>query len=396
MTDTHGFDAVISRTGTGSLKYDFAMRRAGRTDLLPLWVADMDFALPEPVLERIHARVSHGIFGYTEPDDSYYDTLERWFLRRYGWKIDRSWNTVTPGVVYAISCAVRAFTGPGDVVLIQEPVYYPFREMIECAGRRCVSSTLINHSGRYEMDFGDLEKKLSGTGAGLMLLCSPHNPVGRVWSEDELRRLAGICARHKVIVAADEIHCDFIYSGNTFVPFGRIMEEEKCSGIIMTSASKSFNLAGLQAANILIPDGRLRQKFRMANEGAGYSQANTLGLTATKAAYDLGEDWLDSLREYLEETVRMADSFIRSRIPEVHLVWPEGTYLLWMDFSGLTRREGELHRLIRDGAHLWLDDGSIFGDSGRLFERMNIACPRQVVRTAFENLETAVRSFRER
>ena len=328
----YDFDKIVERKGTSSLKYDFAMKRAGREDLLPLWVADMDFALPEEVLEPVKKRTDHGIFGYTDPTDDYFDTLEKWFEKRYHVSIDREWNTVTPGVVYALSVAIRAFTEAGDSVLIQEPVYYPFREMIETNQRRCVNNQLVLKDGHYEIDFEAFEQKIRDEKVKLFLLCSPHNPAGRVWTADELRRAADICLKYDVTIVADEIHCDFVYPGNTFVPVLSLDESYRKNLIVCTSASKSFNIAGFQVANILIPDPDLRARFKYVNAATGYSQANTLGLVATKAVYDLGEEWLDEMLAYLKGNLDYIRDFLKEKLPQIKLIEPEGTYLIWLDF----------------------------------------------------------------
>lgn len=391
MTDKrYDFDRIISRKGTSCLKYDTGSERIGRSDLLPMWVADMDFALPEEILDVIRKRVDHGIFGYTDPDAAYYDTLEAWFRRRYGWTIDRSQVTVTPGVVYAIAAAVRALTSPGDAVIIQEPVYYPFREDIEKNGRICINSPLVNHDGRYEIDFDDFEKKLTESRAKLFILCSPHNPVGRVWTPEELRHLGDICLAHQVPVVADEIHCDFIFPGYHFTPYASLGEPYISHAIICTSPSKSFNLAGLQVSNIIIPDETLRKAFRKVNDANGYSQANVLGLTAAKAVYDLGDAWLDQLLDYLNGNLIFFRDYLNENLPELRLIEPEGTYLLWVDCSGIAHSYRELKHLIRDGAHLWLDDGVIFGKESALYERFNIACPRATLAQALSQLKDAV------
>ncbi|MGN1022096.1 MAG: MalY/PatB family protein, partial [Lachnospiraceae bacterium] len=273
----YDFDTLYDRHGSSCLKYDFAPQRVGRTDLLPLWVADMDFRLPDEILDVLHDRVSHGFFGYTDPDSAYYDVLEKWFEGRYQVRIDRSWNTVTPGIVYAISCAIRSFTREGDAVLIQEPVYYPFREMIEGNGRVCVSNDLVlkeTPNLHFEIDFADLEEKLRSSKAKLMLLCSPHNPAGRVFSKKELETIADICLRHDVILLVDEIHCDFIFQRYRFTPFLSLDPKYREHAIICTSASKSFSIAGLQTANILIPNPELRRRFQKVNAATGYSQGN--------------------------------------------------------------------------------------------------------------------------
>ncbi len=388
------FDRVIDRRGTASLKYDFGKRRMGREDLLPLWVADMDFSLPEEILDRIRERVGHGIFGYTEADEAYYDSLEGWFARRHRVFFRREWNTVTPSVVYGISTAIEAFTEKGDGVLIQEPVYYPFRETIVSNQRVCVNNQLKLREGHYEIDFEDFEDKIKEHAIRLFILCSPHNPVGRVWKREELERLADICLRHGVKILSDEIHCDFVYPGHEFCSFAALGEPYSEHAVICTSASKSFNLAGLQAANLLIPNAEMRKRFRAVNHARGFSQGNTLGLTATKAVYDLGEEWLEELLGYLKGNLDYIRSFLRDRLPEIHLVEPEGTYLIWLDFSQAVQSEQELQKLVCDEARLWLDDGGMFGSETRLFERINIACPRSILEQAMARLEEAVRKHR--
>ena len=383
------FDREIDRRGTGSLKVDFAMQRIGRDDLLPMWVADMDFALPEEVLAPIRARIDHGIFGYTEPDDRYYDVLEKWFRKRYGWEIRREWNTAVPGVVYGLTCAIRALTKPGEAVLIQEPVYYPFRMVIEDNGRICVSQPLLEKNGRYEMDFDGLEQAVVKNHVRAMILCSPHNPVGRVWTREELEKLDRICRKHGVFVIADEIHCDFILPGNRFTPFGTLGRESAANAVICTSPSKSFNMAGMQVSNILILDPQIREAFRRENEANGYSQPGAVGLEAARAAYEFGEEWLDELIVYLADNIEYFRAFLAENLPQLRLIEPEGTYLLWVDFSGVEKDPEELKRRIRDDARLWLDDGIIFGENGALFERFNIACPRRTVERALRQLADA-------
>lgn len=389
---SYSFDQKVNRQGTSCLKYDFGMQRMGREDLLPLWVADMDFRLPDEILDILKNRVEHGIFGYTDPDDSYYEALTGWFARRHGWNIRREWNTVTPGVVYALAAAVRAFTQPGDAVLIQEPVYYPFREVIEQNNRSCVRNPLRLANGRYEMDLANLEQCIVQNHVKLMLLCSPHNPVGRVWTGEELTAVGRLCRKHQVLVVADEIHADFVFHGFHFTPYGTLEEELVQNSVICTSPSKSFNIAGLQTANILIPNPRLRAGFRRENAATGYSQGNALGITAVRAVCEHGDAWLDALLSYLQENLDFFRSFLQTRIPEITLIEPEGTYLLWVDFSNAVSSCEELHQLIVDKAHLWLDDGLIFGKEHALFERFNIACPRSTLEQALTQLEQAIHS----
>ncbi|MBR6308907.1 MAG: pyridoxal phosphate-dependent aminotransferase [Lachnospiraceae bacterium] len=386
----YDFDNVPDRHNTGSLKYDYGLKRMGRSDLMPMWVADMDFPLPKEILARIKDRTDHGIFGYTEPGDSYYRVLGQWFKERYGTDFLEEANTLTPGVVFAIAAAIRAFSEKGEKVLICEPVYYPFRETIEDNGRVVVSSNLSERNGHYEIDFEDFEKKASDPAVKLFVLCNPHNPVGRVYTREELTRIADICLKNDVIVMSDEIHCDFIYKGVTFTSFLSLDEKYTDNAIVCTSPGKTFNLAGLQLANIQIPNKRLRLAFRKEKAAAGYSQANTLGITATEAAYELGGEYLDELLAYLEGNLDYMSQFFAKEIPGLRLIRPEGTYLVWVDFSRVASTREEMRSIVLDGAKLWLDEGGIFGKGFELFERFNIACTREFLRTALESLRDAV------
>ena len=387
----YSFDEIIPRRGTGSVKYDLGPQMTGRDDLLPMWVADMDFKLPEEVLSVIRARVDHGIFGYTSPDDRYYDVLTAWFKKRYGWEISREWNTVVGGVVYGVTQAVRALTQPGDAVMIQEPVYYPFRSSIEGNGRVCVNHPLKrNADGRYEMDLPGMEETIRRNNVKAMVLCSPHNPVSRVWTREELAALDALCRGLGVRMIVDEIHCDFIYPGHTFVPFGTLGEESLMNAVICTAPSKTFNIAGLSVSNILIANPELRKAFRAAHGANGGGGSNAVGLTAARAVYEFGEAWLDELLEYLWGNVQFVREFLEERLPQVRLTPSEGTYLLWMEFSEVVQDDAELKTLLRDQARLWLDEGEMFGPGGEWFARMNIACPRSIVQQAMEQLAEAI------
>ena len=388
------FDLVHDRTGTGSLKWDFAAERGRPADALPLWVADMDHAAAPCVTSALLWRVRHGIFGYSEPDAAYDTALAGWFSRRYGWRIDPAWNVITPGVVPALALAVRALTAPGDAVVIEEPVYYPFREVVETAGRTVAAVPLTRDAdGVYRRDTAALEATLERTGARLLLLCNPHNPVGRVWSSDELAELAEVTGRHGVVVVADEIHADLALPGHRTTPFASLGEEVAARTITCTSPSKAFNLAGLQVANILVPDPALRARFRAELDAVGYSQPNALGLVACRAAYEGGDAWLDELREHIAAAHRHVVTRLRA-VPGVEAAPCEGTYLLWLDCTGLLAATGleadELDDFILEEAGLWLDDGAIFGAGGRGFTRMNVACPRATLDEALDRLEAGV------
>ena len=383
------FDEIIDRRHTNSLKYDFAAERGYPEDVLPFWVADMDFRAPQAVREAIRQRAEHGIFGYSSPKEEYYAALEKWFDTRHGWRPGKDSLVITPGVVFALSMAVRTFTQAGDAVLVTEPVYYPFFSTIEGNGRRLVTSSLLFEDGAYRMDFADMEKKITENKVRLLLLCSPHNPVGRVWRRKELERLASICLAHDVLVVADEIHADFVRPGNKHTPFASLSPEVAARTITCTAPSKTFNLAGLQLSNIFITEKSLRQRFQKEVYSTGYGEPNLFGLLAAQAAYSEGGPWLDALLAYLEENIAHTKRFLAERLPRVQLIEPEGTYLLWLDFRACGLEAKALDRKIIDEARLWLDDGAIFGKSGASFQRLNIACPRATLEKGLEALARA-------
>ena len=296
----------------------------------------------------------------------------------------------TPGVVFALAMAVKAFTDPGDAVLIQQPVYYPFSEVILDNGRRRVSSDLVLKDGHYEIDFTDFEQKIIANQVKLFLMCSPHNPAGRVWTREELETVAGICHKHNVIVVADEIHEDFVWTERPHIPYATLGETFAQQAVICTAPSKTFNLAGLQVSNIFIPNYELRRKVRHEINASGYSQLNTLGLVACEAAYQYGLPWLKEVKQYLRENINFTRAFLQQHIPQISLIEPEGTYLLWLDCRGLGLTNTELEELIVKKAGLWLDSGAIFGAAGKGFQRVNAACPRSVLREALERIQKAI------
>ena len=383
------FDEIIDRRNTSCLKYDFAAERGYPADILPFWVADMDFRTPAPVIDALKARATHGIFGYTQVKDDYFTVLQNWFRTRHDWTVERSDLIITPGVVFAIANAIRAFTKKGESILIQQPVYYPFANMIRQNERVLVDSPLRLIEGHYEIDFEDFEQKVIEHSVKLFILCSPHNPVGRVWTRAELEQLAAICLRHNVIVVADEIHEEFVRPGFRHIPFASLSEEAAAITVTCTSPSKTFNLAGLQISNIFIRNAQLRRRFKEELGRTGYDEPNTLGLTGAKAAYEHGAEWLTQLLAYIEENYARTKRFLAAHLPKVKIIEPEGTYLLWLDFSayGLTD-EALNEKIIRD-AHLWLDDGPIFGAGGSGFQRINIACPWATLETGLQNLAEA-------
>jgi cystathionine beta-lyase len=387
------FDEIIDRRNTGSLKHDFAVRRGLPADVLPLWVADMDFKSPPCVIDALVERSHHGIFGYSECSDDYNEVLQQWFRDRFDWDIRPEWLVKTPGVVYAVATSIRAFTEAGDAVLIQEPVYYPFRSSITSNGRKVVVSALRYDGAAYTIDFDDFEKKIVEAEVKLFILCSPHNPVGRVWRREELLRLGEICRQHGVIVVSDEIHADFVYPGHEHTVFSGLKPEFAEFTVTCTAPTKTFNLAALQISNIFIPNKTLRHAFRAEIDRSGYSQLNIMGMVACKAAYSGGTPWLEELKAYLTENVAFLRAFLRDRLPQVKLVEPEGTYLAWLDFKALGLDTEALEALMIKKAKLWLDGGTMFGTGGDGFQRVNIACPRSVLSQALLQLESAVKSL---
>ncbi|MDE7262751.1 MAG: pyridoxal phosphate-dependent aminotransferase [Oscillospiraceae bacterium] len=391
----YNFDKIVDRRNSNSLKYDFAVERGYPADVLPLWVADMDFSAPEPVLEALHKAVAHGIFGYSDVKSDYYETVSRWFLDRFDWQTQPDWLVRTPGVVFALAMAVRALTQPGDSVLIQPPVYYPFFSVIRDNERKIIENTLVYQDGRYHVDLQDFEEKIIRNHVKLFILCSPHNPVGRVWTREELTQIGRICKKHGVFVVSDEIHCDFAFPEHPHTVFLTANSDLAGQAIICTAPSKTFNLAGLQVSNIWIPDTGIRKKFIKEIDRSGYSQLNTLGLVACQAAYQHGGEWLEQCRAYLRDNLVFLRNFLAARIPQLKLVEPEGTYFAWLDCSGLGLSRQDLNDLIVNRAKLWLDAGHIFGGNAGQFQRVVLACPRSTLREALERLERAVHDSSE-
>lgn len=384
------FDTVINRRDTDCAKFDTAVQQGYPADILPLWVADMDFPAPPAVQSALKKALDHGIYGYNILGEDYYKAVTGWFARRFGWQTEKEWIVTTPGVVFALSAAVRAATQPGDAVLIQPPVYYPFFRVIEQNGRTLVENPLIYENGSYRIDFTDMERKIQKHHVKLFILCSPHNPVGRVWTAEELKKLGALCKRYGMTVVADEIHCDFAFPEHPHTPFVKACPEMAEQTILCTAPSKSFNLAGLQVSNIFIPGKALRQQFQRQMEISAYHEPNCLGAVACKAAYSGAERWLDACKAYMRENLAYVRGFLQEHIPQIKLVEPEGTYLAWLDCSGLGLSKEALDRLIIEKAKLWLDSGSIFGGGADQFQRIVLACPRATLEKAMEQLKQAL------
>ena len=393
---TYNFDKIINRKGTNCLKYDYAVERGKPADVLPLWVADMDFTVSEEITKSLHAAVDHGIYGYTQPKDAYYNAITNWMEKNHNWKTKREWIMKTPGVVFALGAAVKAFTKPGDAVLIQNPVYYPFTNIIRDNDRRVIDNTLVYEKrvtegkSQYSIDYEDFERKIVQEHIKLFILCNPHNPVGRVWTREELQQLGEICLRHHVIVVSDEIHNDFVYPGFEHTVFANVDPRFTEFTVTCTAPSKTFNLAGLQISNIFISNETLREAFQKEIDKIGYDEPNALGAVACEAAYRGGQEWLDQLRAYLLENLNFLRAYLQEKLPQIHLVEPEGTYLVWLDCSELGISGKELDQFIVEKAGLWLDGGAMFGPSGADFQRVNIACPRATLELALDKLKAAV------
>ncbi|MDR2888260.1 MAG: pyridoxal phosphate-dependent aminotransferase, partial [Lachnospiraceae bacterium] len=343
---TYDFDEIIDRKNTNSIKHDFAVEMGKPEGVLPLWVADMDFRVPHCVQERIRESVELGVFGYSDAKSEYFTAIERWYRKFFDYQLKEEWLVKTPGVVFAISAAIRAFSVKGDGILIQQPVYYPFCEEILHNERRLVNNELLYRHGHYEIDFGDFERKIKENKVKIFLLCNPHNPVGRVFKEWELRKMGEICQKYHVVVVSDEIHCDFTYPGYRHQVFAGLGEEFEAMTITCTSPGKTFNLAGLQVANIFIANEAYRRAFNRAVAQTGYFELNLFGLVACQAAYEGGEEWLTQMKKYLKENLDFVRSLLQKRLPRVRLVEPEGTYLIWLDCRGLSLSEEEREELI--------------------------------------------------
>ncbi|MDR2530655.1 MAG: pyridoxal phosphate-dependent aminotransferase [Oscillospiraceae bacterium] len=387
---TYNFDEQINRYGTDSIKYE-PEKRGRSASVLPMWVADMDFRAPPFVLDALHRRVVHGIFGYSEPGGEYYGAVREWFRSRFDWTVEPETVTLTFGVVNAVNLAVRAFTAEGDGVIIQQPVYYPFESAVRDNRRTLLVNELVMERGRYVMDLDDFAEKAKR--AKLFILCSPHNPVGRVWTREELRAVGEICLRNGVTVISDEIHADFVYAPHRHTVFETLSPELREITVTCTAPSKTFNLAGLAISNIMIGNEELRRAFRAEYNAAGLSQPSLLGFAACQSAYSPeGAVWLKQLLAYLEGNIALMREFLRDRVGEVKLVEPEGTYLLWLDCRALGERN--VSAFMEKRAELWLDGGEMFGESGRGYQRVNIACPRSTLSLALARLESAVRARR--
>jgi cysteine-S-conjugate beta-lyase len=396
------FDLEIDRSDTGAIKWEIIQDHNdpehwvktdayfGKNRILPMWVADMDLSCPEVVQKALEERAQHPIYGYTMADESYYQAVSGWMNRRFGWHIKNDWIITTPGVIPALHVLVRTFASPGKKVLVQRPVYYPFFSTIKENNCQIVSNSLILDNGKYTMDFDDLEQKTADPEVVMAILSSPHNPVGRVWSRDEIRKFAKICLKNSVLVISDEIHGDLIYPGNQFTPMGLLEDELVKNSVICTAPSKTFNLAGLQTSNIIIPDIKTRIRFQQALKKIGYLGPNPFGMVACRAAYNEGEPWLETLLLHLDSNLKLLKKSFSEKIPHIPVIDTQGTYLIWFDCRALKLDHLKLRALMLEKARVFLDEGYIFGPEGKGFERINIACPQPVLLEAIDRITKAI------
>ncbi len=404
--EKYNFDFEVPRQGTNADKWKIVMdgddpkvrhvtdRYFGENRTLPLWVADMDFACPQPVIDALVTRAQHGIYGYTSRDDAYEQAVVGWMRRRHDWNIEPSWIATTPGVMPAVRSLIQTFVRPGDKVLIQPPVYHPFYNAIKDNEAYVVKNALLYEDGIYRMDYEDLAQKAADPQLTMAVLCSPHNPVGRVWSTEELIRFGEICLDNNVLVVSDEVHADLTFFGAEFVPFARISERFAQNSFSCTAPSKTFNLAGLKTSNIIIANNGRRVEFEKVLDRNGVFGLNPFGMEALKAAYNHGEQWLTQVLAYIEGNYLYLEDFLARNIPELQLLPLEGTYLVWLDCNALGLSPKELRKLFLDDAKVCLDDGYIFGPEGNGFQRINIACPRPILVEALHRIRTSIKSRR--
>jgi cystathionine beta-lyase len=393
----YDFDTHINRVGTDCAKWDNRKLVFGTEDVLPMWVADMDFAVAEPISAALRKRTGHPVYGYSWPSPCLIQTIVERLERNYGWRIEPEWIVFTPGVIPALAVALKAFTHPGDSVVINDPVYHPFWSLVPGAGCRISASPLQFIDGQYRMDLEDLKKRFAPASPGFMavpqpkamILCSPHNPVGRVWTAEELTAVGKIAIDAGAVVISDEVHCELLFDGVKHTPFASISEEFAQNSIVCMSASKSFNLAGLAASVIIIPNPRLRAAFQSARSGI-LPQPDVLALTALEAAFRDGDEWLQQLHAYLQGNLDFLVDFFECRIPQIKVIRPQGTYLVWLDCRSLELEKKRLRAFFCGEARVGLDEGHRFGAEGEGFMRMNIACPRATLEEALSRLERAV------
>lgn len=387
LTDHFDFDQIIHREGTNSLKHDARQSLFGRADVIPMWVADMDFAVPPAVTKALAARAKHPIVGYTAEPASLFDALINWHEKRHGWKIKREWIVLCPGVVPSLHAASLAFAKAGEAIIVQPPVYFPFFSAIKNTGRTLIENPLLLQDNRYHIDFDHLEQ--CAVNARMLFLCSPHNPVGRVWTTEELQRILAIAKQHDLMIFSDEIHADLIYPEAKHQSLATLSDDSH-NIITAVAPSKTFNIAGLNLSALIIPNASHRQAIIQAFDTLHVSAANPFSMVAFEAAYRDGEDWLTALLTYLTVTRDFVSDYLATKLPQIKLIAPEGTYLLWLDCRALGLNDQALKQFFIEKAGLGLSPGNLFGEAGSGFMRMNIGAPKQVVAKAFDQIAQAL------
>lgn len=390
----YNFDEVLDRTDTYSIKYDVVPPNAAK-DLLPMWIADMDFPCAQPILDALHSRIDHRIFGYSNYfHPAVKQPVVNWFQRRFGWEISPDEMVFSPGVVPAIAFLMHIMAEPEDGIIVQQPVYYPFANVITARGCHVVNNPLRYENGTYTMDYADLEEKMANPVNKGMILCSPHNPVGRVWTETELKQVVAIAQKYDKWIISDEIHCDLIRADFVHTPLLKLCPEYEHRIIACTAPSKTFNIAGMQISNIIIPNETYRKKWYQYTMGEfSISSPSPFGITAMMAAYEEGEDWLNQVNAYLDENVAFMKQYLEKHLPKAHMVEPQGTYLVWVDVNAYCSDAKELERLMLEEAGVYFDEGYIFGPGGSGFERFNIACPRSILEKSLERMTTVLQQY---
>ncbi|QQE80297.1 MalY/PatB family protein [Alicyclobacillus sp. SO9] len=386
------FDEFIDRTATDSMKWSGREAIYENKNAIPMWVADMDFPAPQPVIDALTTRIQHGIYGYGGLPDDYYQTVQHWLQKRHGWPVETEWLTHAPGVLAAFAYILSLVTNPDDSVVIQTPVYHPFKKIITNLGRTPVTNSLKVENGQYVMDLENLEEILQ-SGVKVVVLCSPHNPVGRVWTRDELRSFGELCEKYDAFVIADEIHSDLILPGFTHTPYASLGGELTRRSVTFVAPSKTFNLAGFHAAIAIIPDEKLRKQYIATLDKFHIGRPDILAKVALQTAYQEGEPWLEGLLQYIDENIKYLDKTLHSRIPQISLTKPQGTYLVWLDCRKLGLSQEELKSFMTHTAGIALNEGSMFGEEGTGFMRMNLACPRMLLEKALAQLESAVKEL---
>jgi len=384
----YNFDEVINREGTHCVKWDARKHVFGTENVLPLWVADMDFKTPGFIVEAIRERAAHEVFGYTFRPDSYFGAIIGWMKRRHGWDIKKEWISFSPGVVSAITFAIEAFSKPGDGVIVQPPVYFPFFSCVKGTGRKMAENPLIQKNGRYFFDLDGLKAKIQKD-TKILLLCNPQNPGGMAWRKDELAELGNICLENNILIISDEIHSDLIFKGNRHTPIATVSEELAQNSLVCMAPSKTFNVAGLSSSVVIIPDKLKRTRYDRAISIAHVDMGNIFGMAAMEAAYTHGDEWLDEMLDYLEGNYLLLETFISQNLPKIKVMKPEATYLAWLDFSAYGLDDKKLMRFLVEKAGVGLNSGAQFGTGGEGFMRLNFGCPRSLLEEALNRLNLA-------